>query len=114
MLTLRAFFPRIALLLLLVFAPVSLARGNASFIERIEADVSGAFRAGFSEIDPGEIKLFQPSFRDAIRRARAIRTAVTAGEKHRRFTIVADLRPTRIACPVQRPPVRRPPDRFLN
>lgn len=114
MLALRAFFPRIALLLLLAFAPVAVARGNASFIERIEAEVSGLFRNGFSEFDQGDINLFQSSSRNALRRARVIRAAVTEGEKHRRFALVADLRPKRIASPVQRPPVRRPPDRFLN
>ncbi len=110
----RSLLTRIALLLLLIFSSVTLVPGNISVVERSEADVSGALRASTTEIDHGDLEVLQPAHRSMSHRARVLRSAARSGEGEPRFTLVADLRPVRLASPVPHPPLRRPPPRLLN
>lgn len=114
MLALRSFFPRIALLFLLILAPAALGRANISIVEAGNSDVSGSFRTGASENDAGVLEALQPPVRDGAHRPVASRSAPRAGAAPPRAVLVADLRPVRVPSPVPHPPLRRPPPRFLN
>ncbi|WP_437777190.1 hypothetical protein [Sorangium sp. So ce1097] len=113
MMVLRSFFPRIALLFALFLAPLTVAWGNISVFEARNSDVSGTFRTGAIEIEHTDLDVLQPQ-RGATFRARADQQAAMGDKMPPRILLVADLRPTRIASPVPRPPLRRPPPRFLN
>ncbi|KYF49907.1 hypothetical protein BE08_37500 [Sorangium cellulosum] len=113
MMVLRSFFPRIALLFALFLAPLTVVPGNISVVETNSSDVSGTFHTGAVEIDHTDLEVLQPQ-RGATFRARALQRAAMGDGMPPRVILVADLRPTRIASPVPRPPLRRPPPRFLN